>query len=34
MKGKLIFDVPKSTQLTAMELHDSMFSGGVKISLS
>jgi hypothetical protein len=34
VKGKLIFDVPKSTKLTAIELHDSMFSGGVKVSLS
>lgn len=34
VKGKLIFDVPKSTTLTAIELHDSMFSGGVKVSLT
>ncbi|MGA5304691.1 DUF4352 domain-containing protein [Nucisporomicrobium flavum] len=34
VKGRLIFDVPKSTKLTAIELHDSMFSGGVKVSLS
>ncbi|MFI7598997.1 DUF4352 domain-containing protein [Actinoplanes sp. NPDC049681] len=34
VKGKLIFDVPKSTTLTALELHDSVFSGGVKVSLS
>jgi hypothetical protein len=34
VKGKLIFDVPKSTKLTSIELHDSMFSGGVKVSLS
>ncbi|AGL21434.1 DUF4352 domain-containing protein [Actinoplanes sp. N902-109] len=33
-KGKLIFDVPKSTKLTKLELHDSMFSGGVEVALS
>jgi hypothetical protein len=33
-KGRLIFDVPEGTKLTAMELHDSPFSGGVKVSLS
>jgi hypothetical protein len=30
---KLVFDVPKSTKLTTVELHDSPFSGGVKVSL-
>jgi hypothetical protein len=34
VKGKIIYDVPKSTKLTSLELHDSMFSGGVKVSLS
>ena len=33
-KGRLIFDVPKSVKLTALELHDSPFSGGVEVSLS
>jgi hypothetical protein len=33
VKGKLVFDVPKSTKLTSIELHDSFFSGGVKVSL-
>lgn len=33
-KGHLVFDVPKSTKLTGLELHDSPFSGGVKVSLS
>ncbi|MFI7543072.1 DUF4352 domain-containing protein [Actinoplanes sp. NPDC049599] len=33
-KGRLIFDVPKSVKLTAVELHDSPFSGGVEVSLS
>jgi len=31
--GKIVFDVPKSTKLTAVELHDSFFSGGVKVTL-
>jgi hypothetical protein len=34
VKGKLIFDVPKSTKLTAIELHDSIFWGCVKVPLS
>jgi hypothetical protein len=33
-KGKLIFDVPKSTKITKLELHDSPFSGGVDVSVS
>jgi hypothetical protein len=33
-KGNLIFDVSKATKLTSLELHDSPFSGGVKVSLS
>jgi hypothetical protein len=33
-KGKLLFDVPKSTTLTDLELHDSPFSGGVTVALS
>jgi hypothetical protein len=33
-KGNLIFDVPKSTTLTTVELHDSPFSGGVKVNLA
>ena len=31
--GTLVFDVPKGTKLTAIELHDSMFSAGVKVPL-
>lgn len=31
--GKIIFDVPKDTKLTSLELHDSAFSSGVKVSL-
>ena len=33
MTGKLVFDVPKSTKLTRMELHDSIFSDGVEVAL-
>ncbi len=29
----LVFDVPKGTKLDKLELHDSMFSGGVDVSL-
>jgi hypothetical protein len=31
--GKLVFDVPKTVKLTTVELHDSLLSGGVKITL-
>ncbi|MBL7252831.1 DUF4352 domain-containing protein [Actinoplanes sp. LDG1-01] len=31
--GKLVFDVPSSTRLTVVELHDSLLSGGVKVLL-
>lgn len=31
--GQLVYDVPVGTQLTQIELHDSMFSGGVKVNL-
>ncbi|GAA0799327.1 DUF4352 domain-containing protein [Spirilliplanes yamanashiensis] len=34
VKGKLVFDVPKGTKLTELELHDSIWSGGVKVQLS
>ncbi|HYN92428.1 MAG TPA: DUF4352 domain-containing protein [Pilimelia sp.] len=34
VKGTLIYDVPKGTRLTAVELHDSMFSGGVRVRLA
>lgn len=33
VKGKLVFDIPKDTKLTSLELHDSLFSGGVKVAL-
>lgn len=29
----ILFDVPPGTNLTAIQLHDSMFSGGVKVAL-
>lgn len=31
--GKLVFDVPKAVELTTLELHDSLLSGGVKVTL-
>ncbi|MFC7276769.1 DUF4352 domain-containing protein [Paractinoplanes rhizophilus] len=31
--GTLVFDVPKGTKLTSLELHDSVFSGGVAVKL-
>ena len=31
--GKVVFDVPAGTTLTSIELHDSMFSDGVKVQL-
>ena len=33
VKGKVYFDVPKGAKLASLELHDSMFSGGVKVRL-
>ncbi|REE96291.1 DUF4352 domain-containing protein [Thermomonospora umbrina] len=34
VKGILVYDVPKKTRLKSLELHDSPFSGGVKVSLA
>lgn len=34
VQAKAAFDVPAGTQPSAIELHDSAFSGGVKIRLS
>ncbi|MFQ6170437.1 DUF4352 domain-containing protein [Oryzobacter sp. R7] len=31
--GRIYFDVPKGTKLVTVELHDSMFSGGVEVAL-
>jgi hypothetical protein len=31
--GKLVFDVPRTVRLTTLELHDSLLSGGVRVSL-
>ena len=33
VKGKLVFDIPKGAKLASLEPHDSMFSGGVTVSL-
>ncbi|CCH80081.1 Mpr [Nostocoides japonicum T1-X7] len=33
VKGKVYFDIPKGATLVKLELHDSMFSGGVKVTL-
>ena len=33
VKGILLFDVPKTFKLKAIELHDSVFSGGVTVAL-
>lgn len=33
VKGRLIYDVPRGTKLKAVELHDSMWSGGVTVPL-
>ncbi|NEA27345.1 DUF4352 domain-containing protein [Actinomadura bangladeshensis] len=33
VKGTLIYDVPRGTKLKAIELHDSMWSGGVTVPL-
>ncbi|GIE98447.1 DUF4352 domain-containing protein [Paractinoplanes rishiriensis] len=34
VKGKLVFDVPPGTKLTSIVLHESMFTAGVRVSLS
>ncbi|GIF51733.1 Mpr protein [Asanoa ferruginea] len=34
INGTLVYDVPKGTKLTTIELHDSPFSGGVTVRLS
>jgi hypothetical protein len=34
VSGKIVFDVPKGTTLSTMELHDSYFSGGVRVALT
>ncbi|WP_327040884.1 DUF4352 domain-containing protein [Micromonospora ureilytica] len=31
--GVVVFDIPKNVKLTKLELHDSMFSGGVDVAL-
>jgi hypothetical protein len=32
--GKIAFDVPKKTKIAAVELHDSIFSAGVRVDLT
>jgi Domain of unknown function (DUF4352) len=32
--GKLAYDIPKGDKIVKMELHDSMFSGGVTVNVS
>ncbi|HEX5202752.1 MAG TPA: DUF4352 domain-containing protein, partial [Actinoplanes sp.] len=34
VKGRLVFDVPRSAKLKSIVLHESMFSAGAKIPLS
>jgi hypothetical protein len=34
VKGILVFDIPKDKKITAVQLHDSMFSGGVTVDLT
>ncbi|WP_430502580.1 DUF4352 domain-containing protein [Micromonospora trifolii] len=34
VNGVVVFDIPKNVKLTKLELHDSMFSGGVTVALS
>lgn len=34
VKGVIVYDIPKKAKPTAIELHDSMFSGGVTVSLA
>jgi hypothetical protein len=31
--GTVVYDVPKGTKITQLELHDSMFSDGVKVKV-
>ncbi|MGC5307669.1 DUF4352 domain-containing protein [Micromonospora zamorensis] len=33
VNGLVVFDIPKNVKLTKLELHDSMFSGGVDVTL-
>jgi hypothetical protein len=33
VSGQVVFDVPKGTTLTGLELHDSLFSDGVQVTL-
>ncbi|MET8118222.1 DUF4352 domain-containing protein [Micromonospora sp. NPDC005291] len=33
VSGVVVFDIPKNVKITKLELHDSMFSGGVDVTL-
>ncbi|MGW3859345.1 DUF4352 domain-containing protein [Micromonospora arida] len=33
VNGVVVFDIPKNVKITKLELHDSMFSGGVDVTL-
>lgn len=33
VKGKVYFDIPKGAKITKLDLHDSMFSGGVEVKV-
>ncbi|RAO51552.1 hypothetical protein LUPAC06_06237 [Micromonospora saelicesensis] len=33
VNGVVVFDIPKNVKITKLELHDSMFSGGVDVAL-
>ncbi|GAA2724009.1 DUF4352 domain-containing protein [Actinocorallia aurantiaca] len=34
VKGVIVYDIPKNVRPTTIELHDSLFSGGVRVSLT
>ena len=34
VNAKIVFDMPKDANPATLELHDSMLSGGVKVSLT
>ena len=34
VNGTSVFDIPKTSQITQLQLHDSMFSGGVKVRVA
>lgn len=34
VKGTIVFDIPKTSTITQLQLHDSMFSGGAKVKVA